>query len=105
MSEPEPIPVDAARFFDFVADPALAVLFVSVHPAHRFNRALSQRLAAEHPVAVTFGSIGFAELLVGGGAALPFLQQGLEACGGPSSFGVLPGYWLVRSGEVLAWDS
>src|SRR5215510_6671132 len=100
MSEPEPIPVDAAQFFDFVADPGLAVLFVSVHPTHRFNRALSQRLASRHLDAVTFGSIAFTDLVLGGGPALPFLQQGLEACGGPSSFGVLPGYWLVRSSAV-----
>jgi hypothetical protein len=105
MSEPEPIPVDPARFFDFVADPALAVLFVSVHPAHRFNRALSQRLAGQRLDAVTFGSIPFTDLVLNGGGALPFLQQGLEACGGPSTFGALPGYWLVRRSEVLAWDS
>ena len=105
MSEPEPIPVDAARFFDFIAEPELAVLFVSVHPAHRFNRALSQRLASQHPGAVAFGSIAFTDLMLEGGAALPFLQQGLEACGRPSSFGVLPGYWLIRRSEVLAWDA
>jgi hypothetical protein len=105
MSEHEPIPVDATRFFDFIADPALAVLFVSVHPAHRFNQALSQRLANEHPDVVSFGSISFMDLMLAGGPALPFLQQGLEACGGPSSYGVLPGYWLVRRSAVLAWDS
>ena len=105
MSEPEPIPIDAARFFDFIADPALAVLFVSIHPAHRFNRALRQHLASQHPDEITFGSISFRDLVLNGGPALSFLQQGLEACGGPSSFGVLPGYWLVRRGEVLAWDA
>jgi hypothetical protein len=104
MPEPEPISVDPAQLFDFVADPGLAVLFVSVHPAHRFNRALSQRLASQHPDTVTFGSIAFMDLVLSGGPALPFLQQGLEACGGPSAFGVLPGYWLVRRSEVLAWD-
>ena len=105
MFEPEPIPVDAAQLFDFIAAPDPTVLFVSVHPAHRFNRSLRQRMAELHTETVTFGSIAYADLMLEAGPALQFLQQGLEACGGPRSFGVLPGYWLTRRSEVLAWDS
>lgn len=105
MSEHEPSPVDAAEFFDFIAGPDPTVLFIAVHPAHRFNRALPQRLANVHPDTVTFGSISYTELVLRGGPALRFLHQGLEAFGGPSSYGVLPGYWLARDSELLAWDS
>jgi hypothetical protein len=105
MSEDaEPTPVQPAGLFDFIGGHGLAVVFLSVHPVHRFNPVLGERLRQEH------GDIGLATidlraLILTAGPALPFLHQGLRGCGAPSSFGVLPGYWLFRGVEMLAWDA
>lgn len=101
----EPLTVDPARFFEFIGRSELTVVFVSVHPAHGFNRTLCEYMQAERPEEVVFGSVDFMDLILTGGPALPFLHQGLQACGAPSSYGVLPGYWLFRAGEMLAWDA
>src|SRR5262245_48739884 len=102
----EPVAVDPASLLDFISRPALTVVFVSVHSAHAFNPSLFQYLGGkEQTDEVTFGAMDFMELMLGGRPALPFLHEGLYACGAPSSYGVLPGYWLFRQGEVLAWDS
>jgi hypothetical protein len=94
----------APQLFEFIRDSELAVLFVSAHSLHRFNRMLARRLAAEHEGlatrVVTLGS-----LVRAGPTVLRFLHQGLRACGAPSAFGVLPGYYLFRGGVMLAWDA
>ncbi len=101
----EPLPVDAAHFFEFIGGSRLAVILVSVHPLHSFNRSLAQQLVGEHQD-MALGTIGLADLIhVGGGPALRFLHQGLRSCGAPTSFGVMPGYCLFRGGEMLAWDA
>jgi DnaJ domain len=100
----EPVAIDPAHFFEFVGGSRLAVLLVSVHPLHRFNPALSQRLGGGHPD-MAFGSVHLYDLILAGGPALRFLHQGLLSCGAPSSLGVLPGYCLFQGGEMLAWDS
>lgn len=100
----EPIPVDAAHFFEFIGGSELAVILVSVHPVHTFNRALCQHLMGEHE-AIALGTVDLCDLIVAGSPALRFLHQGLRSCGAPSSFGVLPGYCLFRGGEMLAWDA
>ncbi len=99
-----PTPIDTARFFEFLQDSDLAVVFVSAHPLHRFNRALARQLAKEHE-GIAIGSIDLGRLVLSGPSVLRFLHQGLRACGAPSAFGVLPGYHLFRSGEMLAWDA
>jgi hypothetical protein len=100
----EPVPVDAARFFEFIDRSGLAVLLVSVHPRHNFSPALSQRLSAEHQD-IALGTINLVDLVTLGGPALPFLDQAFRACGVTSAFGVLPGYCLFRQAEMLAWDA
>jgi DnaJ-like protein len=100
----EPTPLDAAQVFDFIRESELAVIFVSVHRYHTFNGALSQRLVAEHP-AIALGSLDLSALLLAGPSVLRFLHQGLRNCDGPAVFGVLPGYYLFRGGEMLAWDA
>jgi DnaJ-domain-containing protein 1 len=97
-------PIDAARFFEFIRSSELAVVFVSVHPLHRFNRVLAQQLATEHKE-IAFGTVDLGALLGSGPSVLRFLHQGLRTCRAPSSFGVLPGYHLFRGGEMLAWDA
>ncbi len=100
----EPIPIDAARLFEFVGRPGLTVVFVSAHPRHGFNRALCDHLRDEHGEEIVFGTVDFRDLFLSAGPALPFLYESLRASGAPSTFGVLPGYWLFREGQVLAWD-
>jgi hypothetical protein len=100
----EPTPLDASRLFDFIRGSELAVVFVSAHPLHTVNRALSRRLCAEH-MGLTIGTVDLRGLLGSGPLVLRFLHQGLRNCGAPSAFGVLPGYHLFRGGEMLAWDS
>jgi len=100
----EPIALDAEKFFEFMAGPGLKVIFVSVHPRHSFNRALSRQLAEEHkPIAL--GTVGLRDLVASGGPAVRFLHAGLRACGAPSGLGVLPGYYLFRGRQMLAWDA
>src|SRR4051794_34158966 len=101
----EPAAIDPARFFDFVASATVAVVFVSVHPAHSFNQAVRQRLTEGDSAEVVFGTVSLVDLLVRGGSALPYLSQGLRDCGGPAGFGVMPGYWLFYDGRVLGWHA
>jgi len=99
----EPVPVDAAHYFEFIDRPGLAVLFVSVHPRHTFSDALSRQLSAEH-TDIALGTASFVDLMASGGAAVAHLQEGFRACG-VSTVGVLPGYCLFRQTQMLAWDS
>ena len=96
--------IDAARFFEFIRDAELAVVFVSVHPLHRFNRVLARQLTTEYKD-IAIGTVDLAALLASGPSVLRFLHQGLRTCHAPSAFGVLPGYHLFRRGEMLAWDA
>jgi hypothetical protein len=80
------------------------VLFVSAHPLHAVNRVLTRRLESEF-ARLSTRTVPLVSLLHSGPSVLRFLHQGLRACGAPSAFGVLPGYYLFRSGVLLAWDS
>jgi hypothetical protein len=99
----EPVPVDAARFFEFIDRPGLAVLLLSVHPRHTFSETLSQQLSAEHE-GIALGTSGLVDLMSAGGPAAAYLHNGFQACGA-SAVGALPGYCLFRQAEMLAWDS
>ena len=101
---PEPISVDPAQFFDFIGGSGLKVIFLSVHPAHTFNRALCEQLATESE-AIACGTVGLPDLVAGCGPAVPFLAQGFRGCGPSWAVGVLPGYCLFRGTEMLAWDA
>src|SRR5687768_6611066 len=79
-------------------------MLVSVHPRHTFNRPLMKLLRREHP-GIALGVIGLTDLMMAGGTALRFMHQGLRGCGAPASLGIVPGYFLFRGGEMLAWDS
>jgi hypothetical protein len=104
----EPVAIAPERFFDFVGGPGLSVVFLSVHPVHSFNTALppllNQGAAADGDVAL--GTMDMATLLLSGGAVLRFLQREIAAAGvpAPPGLGVVPGYFLFRGGELLAWD-
>jgi hypothetical protein len=100
----EPTSIDATHFFEFVRDAELAVIFVSAHPLHRFNRALSQQLESEHK-GIAIGVVDLRALFGSAPSVLRFLHQGLRNCDAPSAFGVLPGYHLFRGGVMLAWDA
>jgi hypothetical protein len=101
----EPTPIDPLRLLEFIEAPGLTVVLVSVHPAHAFSQALRKRLRENHGDGVAFGTVDLARLFASGSAALPYLHEALRAHRGSSSFGILPGYWLFRAGELLAWDS
>lgn len=79
-------------------------MFVSVHRLHTSNREFTRRLVAEH-TGISIGTLRLSALLRSGPSVLRFLHQGLRSCGAPSAFGVLPGYYLFRGGEMLAWDA
>ena len=99
-----PTPIAPSRLFEFIGSTELAVVFVSVHPVHRFNRVLAQRLGANHE-GIAIGSMRLPALLRAGSSVLRFLHQGLRACDAPAAFGVLPGYYLFRGGVMLSWDA
>ena len=100
----EPTSFAAADLFEFVRQSPLAVVFVSLHRLHTFNSTLAKELIADHDE-IALGTIDIGNLLTSGGPALRFLHQGLRRCGAPAAFGVLPGYYLFRSGALLAWDA
>lgn len=100
----DPLAVDAAHFFDFVGSARVAVLLVSLHPLHAFSPSLARQLGTDHE-SIVLGTVDLRELVVSATPALRFLQQGLRSCGAPVAFGVVPGYCLIREGQMLAWDS
>ena len=100
----EPVAVEAAQLFEFLAGPGLKTVLVSLHPSHTFSEPLSRQLTADHDT-IALGTVALSDLVTEGGSALRFLHQGLRACGAPASFGVLPGYYLFRDSEMLAWDA
>ena len=100
----KPTSLNAADMLGFIRDAELAVIFVSVHRRHTFNRELGRQLAAQHE-GLALGVLKLRRLLASGPAVLRFLHQGLRRCGAPAAFGVLPGYYLFRRGEMLAWDA
>jgi hypothetical protein len=101
---PDVVAVHASRFFEFIAGPGLQVLLVSVHPLHTFNAALARQLQIDHE-GIALGIVKLHDLVLSGGPAVPFLHEGLRACGAQSSFGILPGYYLFRRSQMLDWSA
>ena len=99
----EPVSVDAARFFEFVDRPGLAVLLLSAHPRHTFSPALSEQLSRDH-ADIALGSVSLVDLVATGGPALPFLDNAFRSCG-INTYSILPGYCLFRQAQMLAWDA
>jgi len=101
----EPARIDPARLLEVINAPGPVVLLVSVHPIHAFNPTLAERLREDHGAPLSLGTVDLAELLVSGREAVPYLQREFRGLRASSSLGILPGYWLFRTGELLAWDS
>ena len=99
------VPIASGRLLDFLRSTELAVVFMSLHPVHAFNECLCEHFATDEAHPVTFGVVNLRELVATPNAPLPFLHQSLRACGVPSAFGVLPGYWLFSKGALLAWNA
>lgn len=96
----EPIEIQPAGFFEFVARRGLVVVFVAMHPMHPFNSALPRHLADT-------GTIGRVELpeLAAEIPVLLYLRDGLRSLGVTHVFEVMPGYYSFVDGRLLAWDS
>lgn len=101
----DPVHIKPAEFFEFIDRPGIVVLFLSVHPAHVFNRALAKRFTDLSGDEIVCGIAKLLDLVVSESPALPFLHNGLVACGVPSAFNVMPGYYLFRQGQVVAYES
>jgi len=102
----ESIQLDPTEFFDFIARPEATVLFLSVHPAHRFNQLLCDCFddsEGSHPVA--FGQLPLLDLFACASPALSFLHREILACGASVPIAIPPGYYLFQQGQMLAWDS
>jgi hypothetical protein len=100
----DPVPVAAADLPVFLSGAPLAVLLVSVHPAHTFSPALARQLAADLPDAA-LGTADVRDVLTTGGRGLRLLREGFGRCGIPTLLGLLPGYCLFRGRTMLAWDA
>jgi hypothetical protein len=102
----ESIQLDPTEFFDFIARPEPTVLFLSVHPAHRFNHLLCDcfdDVQGFHPAA--FGQLPLLALFECASPALSFLHREILACGASVPIAIPPGYYLFQQGQMLAWDS
>ena len=98
-----PVHIDLVRLADFIDASGPVVLFLSAHPAHRFNRSLCEFFGNEEGRAVTFGQVSLAALLRSPSPALAFLHARVQASGAPSLLALPPGYYLFRRGRMLAW--
>jgi hypothetical protein len=101
----ESVRLDPARILAFIDRPDTGVLFVSVHRAHTFSATFGRELSGALEEEVAIGTVGLVPLVMHGGPVLSLMHAGLEACGAPTAYGVLPGYWLFRQGQLLAWAS
>ena len=99
----EPTRLDEASFFDFVAQPAPSVVFLSFHRIHAFSEALPQRVLDAGVEGATFGCLALKELLAAR-QLLQFLARESARLAVPYS-GVLPGYYLFLERELLAYDA
>lgn len=98
----EPLRLDPKDFFDFIARPEPAVLFLSVHSAHSFNPRLCECFDDGK---VAFGRLPLLDLFDSVRPALSFLRGEIVACGASVPMAVPPGYYLFQNGRMLAWDS
>jgi hypothetical protein len=99
----EPLHLDEGTFFELVLQATPCVVFISCHRIHDFNAALPERLETLGVGGVSFGRLAFSELF-----SQPSLLQFLarEKTRLPSRYpGVLPGYYLFSSGELLAYEA
>ena len=105
MTTTDPPRLDPAEFFDFVGRSRGSVVFLSVHPAHPFNRALARHLEGldEEPIEIV--TMDLSELVVMRSPVLAFLHAGLRRIPDVPPIDVLPGYYLLCEGHVLAWRS
>jgi DnaJ-domain-containing protein 1 len=101
----EPLTLNPTDLFSFLARPEPAVLFLSVHPAHRFNCLLCQCYGEEGGAEVAFGQLHLHELVASRGPALSFLHGELLACGVATPIAVPPGYYLFQHSRLLAWNA
>jgi hypothetical protein len=102
----ESIQLDPTEFFDFIARAEPTVLFLSIHPAHRFNPLLCDcfdDVEGSRPVA--FGQLPLPDLFASTSPALSFLHSEIHACGASVPVAVPPGYYLFQQGQMIAWDS
>ena len=97
--------VAPSQFFDFIAQPVPVVVLVQVSPLQRFNESLPKVLRSAHQSEVSCGYVTLIELLFLDDSIVHFLQLGLQTCEGWRSRHPMPGYYLFRAGEMLAWDS
>jgi hypothetical protein len=100
-----PIHIEPANTLEFVRQPGLSVMFMSAHQLHVFNEALPPCLTACADEVAVYGEVAWLDLVRCASPVFSYLQRGLVELGGPNVFGALPGYWLFRNGEVLAWDA
>lgn len=101
-----PVRLDPAGVCGFVARDGFVVLFLSVHPVHRFSRSLCERFVAAAGNEVAFGQLSLPALFRAAGDALAFVHEQTHALGGAfAHVTVLPGYYLFCRGRMLAWHS
>jgi hypothetical protein len=99
----EPTHLDEASFFDFVAQPAPSVVFLSLHRVHAFSDALPQRVLEVGLESASFGCLALPDLFRSQ-QVVRFLARECSRCPMPYR-GVLPGYYLFCEGELLAYDA
>jgi hypothetical protein len=99
----EPVRVDAPQLFEFIGNSGVRTLLISAHRLHTWNPSLSRQLTADHED-LALGTVDFSELLLSNTDGMRYLHQGMQRCGAPSSWGVLPGYCFFKEGQMLSWD-
>ncbi len=102
----ESIQLDASNFFDFITQPEPVVLFLSIHPVHRFNQLLCDHFhQIEGCQQVRFGQLPLLDLFGSDNPALSYLHSEIIASGTSVPIAIPPGYYLFKQGQLLAWDS
>jgi DnaJ-domain-containing protein 1 len=101
----EPIALEPERFFEFVSASDAAVVFVSVHRAHKFNAALCRHFTLENADEPACAEVDLADLIMFAQPILAFLQSAWPMQRANAYARVPAGYWLFRAGRVIAWHS
>ncbi len=88
----------------FIEAEGPGVLFVSLHPEHRFNDALHRCAATSDAEPVRLGEVGLFELIAARSPALFVMRQGLHILDRAQWGDILPGYYAFEGAQLVDFD-
>src|SRR5262245_21661253 len=93
--------ISGRRFFAFLHSAELVVVHLAPVAILGFNRDFSRRFEAERAEGVRFAWMSLFEIALKSPEVLEYLRSWLAELGIRPDFGILPGYYLFRRGELV----